>query len=71
MTNTIKIDNQELLILLELDDSKYKKIIMCLDDEDNKVFVINDEIVKDKKIIDEIIGKYDLEVPEELKGIIF
>lgn len=71
MTNTIKIDNQELLILLEFDDSKYKKIIMCLDNEDNKVFVINDEIVKDKKIIDEIIKKYDLEVPEELKGIIF
>ena len=71
MTNTIKIDNQEFLILLEFDDSKYKKIIMCLDDEDNKVFVINDEIVKDKKIIDEIIKKYDLEVPEELKGIIF
>ena len=71
MTNTIKIDNQELLILLEFDDSKYKKIIMCLDDEDNKVFIINDEIVKDKKIIDEIIKKYDLEVPEELKGIIF
>lgn len=71
MTNTIKIDNKELLILLEFDDLKYKKIIMCLDDEDNKVFVINDEIVKDKKIIDEIIKKYDLEVPEELKGIIF
>ena len=71
MTNTIKIENKELLILLEFDDSKYKKIIMCLDDEDNKVFVINDEIVKDKKIIDEIIEKYDLEVPEELKGIIF
>ena len=71
MTNTIKIDNQELLILLEFDDSKYKKIIMCLDDEDNKVFVINDEIVKDKRIVDEIIKKYDLDVPEELKGIIF
>lgn len=71
MTNTIKIDNKELLILLEFDDLKYKKIIMCLDDEDNKVFVINGEIVEDKKIIDEIIKKYDLEVPEELKGIIF
>ncbi len=71
MTNTIKIDNQELLILLEVEDSKYKKIIMCLDDEDNKVFIINGEIVKDKKIIDEIIKKYNLELPDELKGIIF
>lgn len=71
MTNTIKIDNQELLTLLEVEDSKYKKIIMCLDDEDNKVFIINGEIVKDKKIIDEIIKKYNLELPDELKGIIF
>ena len=71
MTNTIKIDNQELLILLEVEDSKYKKIIMCLDDVDNKVFIINGEIVKDKKIIDEIIKKYNLELPDELKGIIF
>lgn len=71
MTNTIKIDNQELLILLEFDDAKYKKIIMCLDDEDNKVFIINGEIVKDKKIVDEIIKKYDLELPDELKEIIF
>lgn len=71
MTNTIKIDNQELLILLEVEDSKYKKIIMCLDDEDNKVFIIDGEIVKDKKIIDEIIKKYNLELPDELKGIIF
>lgn len=71
MTNTIKIDNKELLILLEFDDAKYKKIIMCLDDEDNKVFIINGEIIKDKMIIDEIIKKYDLELPDELKEIIF
>lgn len=71
MTDIIKIDNQELLVLLEFDDSKYKKITMCLDDDDNKVFIINGEIVKDKKIVDEIIKKYDLEVPEEFKGIVF
>ena len=55
----------------DFEDSEYEKIIMCLDEEDKKVFVINNEIVTDKNLIDKINKKYDLELPEELKGIIF
>jgi len=71
MANKIKIENKELLVLLEFDDIEYKKIIMCLDKEDKKVFVIDNKIITDKKIIDEINQKYALELPDELKGIIF
>lgn len=71
MVNKINIENQELLVLLEFEDSEYKKIIMCLDEQDKKVFVINNEIVTDKNLIDKINKKYDLELPDELKGIIF
>ena len=71
MANKIQIDNQELLVLLEFDDSEYEKIIMCLDEQNNKVFVINNEIVTDKNLIDKINKKYDLELSDELKGIIF
>lgn len=71
MANKIKIDNQELLVLLEFEDSEYTKIIMCLNEEDEKVFVINNKIVTDKNIIDKINKKYSLELPDELKGMIF
>ena len=36
-----------------------------------KVFVINNEIITDQSIIDKINKKYNLELPDELKGIIF
>ena len=71
MVSKINIENQELLVLLEFEDSEYEKIIMCLDEQDKKVFVINNEIVTDKNLIDKINKKYDLELPDELKGIIF
>jgi len=71
MVSKINIENQELLVLLEFEDSEYEKIIMCLDEEDNRVFVINNKIIKDQSIIDRINKKYDLELPDELKGIIF
>lgn len=71
MVSKININNQELLVLLEFDDSEYEKIIMCLDGQNNKVFVINNEIVTDKNLIDKINKKYDLELSDELKGIIF
>ena len=71
MANNIQIDNQNLLVLLELDDNEYKKIMMCLDEEDRKVFIINDKIVTDKSIIDSINKKYDLELLDELKDSIF
>lgn len=71
MVSKININNQELLVLLEFDDSEYEKIIMCLDEQNNKAFVINNEIVTDKNLIDKINKKYDLELSDELKGIIF
>ena len=71
MVNKINIENQELLVLLEFEDSEYEKITICLDEQDNKVFVINNEIVTDKILIDKINKKYDLELLDELKGIIF
>ena len=71
MTNKIKIDNKDLLVLLEFEDSEYKNIIICLDEEDKEVFVINNKILTDKNIIDKIKKKYNLELPNELKGIIF
>lgn len=71
MANKIQIDNQELLVLLEFDDDEYTKITMCLDEKNKKVFVIDNKIITDKNVIDKINKKYDLELPEELKGIIF
>lgn len=71
MANKIQIDNQELLVLLEFDDDEYTKITMCLDKENKRVFVIDNKIITDKDVIDKINKKYDLELPEELKGIIF
>lgn len=71
MASKINIENQELLVLLEFEDDEYTKITMCLDEDNKKVFVINNEIVTDKKLIDKINKKYDLGLPEELKGIIF
>ncbi|GEM_PF-6175753 len=71
MANKIQMDNQELLVLLEFDDDEYTKITMCLDEENKKVFVIDNKIITDKDVIDKINKKYDLELPEELKGIIF
>lgn len=71
MVSKINIKNQELLVLLEFEDFEYEKIIMCLDEQDKKVFVINNEIITDQSIIDKINKKYNLELPDELKGIIF
>ena len=71
MANKINIENQELLVLLEFDDDEYTKITMCLNEENKKVFVIDNKLVTDKIIIDKINKKYNLELPEELKGIIF
>ena len=71
MANKIKIDNQELLVLLDFDDDEYTKITMCLNEENKKVFVINNHIITDKTIVDKINKKYNLELPEELRGIIF
>ena len=71
MANKIKIGNQELLVLLEFHDNEYEKIIMCLDENNQKVFIINNKVITDKNIINAINKKYNLELPEELKGKIF
>lgn len=70
MANKINIDNKELLVLLEFDDSEYEKITMCLNEEDKKVFVINNKIVTDEETINQINKKYSLELPFEAKSII-
>lgn len=71
MVNKLTIDNQELLVLLEFNDDEYGKITMCLDEKNQKVFVIKNSIIKDQEIIDKINKKYGLEFPKELNGIIF
>lgn len=71
MANKINIGNQELLVLLESHDNEYEKIIMCLDENNQKVFIINNKVITDKNIINAINKKYNLELPEELKGKIF
>lgn len=71
MANKINIGNQELLVLLEFHDNEYEKIIMCLDENNQKVFIINNKVITDKNIINAINKKYNLELPEELKGKIF
>lgn len=71
MANKINIGNQELLVLLEFYDNEYEKIIMCLDENNQKVFIINNKVITDKNIINDINKKYNLELPDELKGKIF
>lgn len=71
MVNKIKIENQELLVLFEFEDSIYGKIISCLTENNKKVFVIDNKIITDKKIIDKINNKYNLELPNEIKHIVF
>lgn len=71
MANKINIGNQELLVLLEFNDNEYEKIIMCLDENNQKVFIINNKVITDKNIINAINKKYNLELPDELKGKIF
>lgn len=71
MANKINIGNQELLVLLEFHDNEYEKIIMCLDENNQKVFIINNKVITDKNIINAINKKYDLELPDELNGKIF
>lgn len=71
MVNKMNIENQELLVLLEFDDSEYEKIIMCLDENNKNVFVINNKIITDEKIVAKINKKYDLELPDEFKGVIY
>ena len=60
MANKINIGNQELLVLLEFNDNEYEKIIMCLDENNQKVFIINNKVITDKNNINAINKKYNL-----------
>ena len=60
MTNKINIENKELLVLMEFNDDEYEKIIICLDENNQKVFVINNKVITDNNIINAINKKYDL-----------
>ena len=71
MVNKLTIDNQELLVLLEFNADEYGKITMCLDEKNQKVFVIKNSIIKSQEIIDKINKKHGLEFSKELNGIIF
>ena len=71
MANKINIGNQELLVLMEFYDNEYEKIIMCLDENNQKVFIINNKVITNKNIINAINKKYDLKLPDELNGKIF
>ena len=67
MTDKIIIENQELLVLLSFDDYEYKRITICLKENNQRVFVINNKIITDETIINAINKKYGLEVPNEIK----
>ena len=66
----IMIQDKELEVLFELQDSKYGNIKRCL--AKNKiVYVIQGEITEDKEIIDQLEIKYGFMIPSELKNIIY
>lgn len=71
MVNKLNIDNKELIVLMEFEDDEYQNIVMCLDEKNNKVYVIKNQIITNQEIINKINKKYQLEMPQELKGIIF
>lgn len=71
MANKLKIGRKKLLVLLEFEDSEYGKIIYCLDENDEEVFVINNKIITDEETIGVINKKYNLKLPDEMQKIIF
>ena len=71
MIEKINIDNQELIVLFEFKDMEYNKVIVCLDKEFRKVFVGNNKIITDKAEKEKIKNRYNLELPDEFKGIVF
>lgn len=70
MADKINLENEELVVLIEFEDSNYGKILLCSNSENKKVFVINNIIVKDEKIIREINKKYGLEPKEKIPNIL-
>ena len=70
MADKINLENQELVILIEFEDSNYGKILLCSNSENKNVFVINNIVVKDEKIINEINKKYGLEFEEKIPNML-
>lgn len=71
MFDRIKIDNIELVVILEIDDDEYGNVKLCMQYNGNKILVIDSKIITDTKIIDKINKKYMFELPKEYKDIIF
>ena len=64
------MQNKNLEILLEIEDSEYGIIKRCL--LDNKiVYIIHDKVTEDQEIIDKLEIKYGFMIPNELKNIIY
>lgn len=70
MFEKIKIDNTELIVILNFNDDEYGKIKLCMQYNGKKVFVIDQKIIDNTKIIDEINKRYMFELPKEYKDII-
>ena len=71
MANRIKIEDKDLLVLIEFEDKEYGKIIDCIDENGIEVFVIGDKIVKDKNVINSINKKYHIQTPEDFDERIY
>lgn len=66
----INIENKELKVLFEIEDSKYGNVKKCLS-ENRIVYVIQNNIIEDNEIIDKLEIKYGFMIPNELKNIIY
>lgn len=66
----ITIENKELEVLFEMEDSQYGNIKRCLF-ENKIVYVIQDKITEDKEVTDKLGIKYGFMIPNELKNIIY
>lgn len=66
----IIIENKELEVLFEMEDSQYGNIKRCLF-QNKIVYVIQDKMTEDKEITDKLEIKYGFMIPNELKNIIY
>ena len=66
----ITIQNKELEILFEIEDSQYGNIKRC-SFENKIVYVIQDKITEEKEIIHKLEMKYGFMISNELKNIIY
>lgn len=66
----ITIENKELEVLFEMEDSQYGNIKRCLF-QNRIVYVIQDKIIEDTEITDKLEIKYGFMIPNELKNIIY